>query len=44
MVGGRDVMLSTFFVGVSGASVHVALPHLMTAFGLNIEQGQWVLT
>lgn len=38
------VMLSTFFVGVSGSSVNVALPPIMTAFGLNIEQGQWVIT
>jgi DHA2 family multidrug resistance protein len=38
------VMLSAFFVVVSGASVNVALPPIMTAFGLNIEQGQWVIT
>jgi MFS transporter, DHA2 family, multidrug resistance protein len=38
------VMLSTFFVGVSGSSVNVALPPIMTAFGLNIEQGQWIIT
>ena len=38
------VMLSTFFVVVSGASVNVALPPMMTAFGLNLDQGQWVIT
>lgn len=38
------VMLSTFLVVVSGASVNVALPPIMTAFGLNLDQVQWVLT
>jgi DHA2 family multidrug resistance protein len=38
------VMLSAFLVVVSGASVNVALPPLMTAFGLNLDQVQWVIT
>ena len=41
---GATVMLSAFFVVLSGASVNVALPPIMTAFGLNIDQWQWVIT
>ena len=38
------VMLSSFLVVSSGATVNVALPSLMTAFGLNLDQVQWVMT
>lgn len=38
------VMLSAFLVVVSGASVNVALPPIMTAFGFNLDQAQWVIT
>src|SRR5215831_16907470 len=38
------VMLSAFLVVASGATVNVALPSMMTAFGLNLDQIQWVMT
>lgn len=38
------VMLSAFLVVASGATVNVALPSMMTAFGLNLDQVQWVMT
>src|SRR5438093_11783505 len=38
------VMLSAFLVVASGATVNVALPSMMTAFGLNLDQVQWVIT
>jgi DHA2 family multidrug resistance protein len=37
-------MLSAFLVVISGASVNVTLPSMMTAFGLNLDQVQWVIT
>src|SRR6266545_1216420 len=38
------VMLSAFLVVASGATVNVALPSMMTTFGLNLDQVQWVMT
>ena len=38
------VMLSAFIVVMSGATVSVALPPIMTAFGLNIDEAQWIVT
>lgn len=38
------VMLSAFLTVMSSASVNVALPPMMTAFGLSIDQAQWVIT
>ncbi len=38
------VMLSAFLVVMNNATVNVALPPIMTAFGLNIDQVQWVIT
>lgn len=38
------VMLSSFLVVASGATVNVALPSMMTAFGFNLDQVQWVIT
>jgi DHA2 family multidrug resistance protein len=38
------VMLSGFLVVVSGATMNVALPPIMTAFGLNLDQAQWIIT
>ena len=37
-------MLSAFLVVVSGAAMNVALPPIMTTFGLNLDQAQWILT
>src|SRR5688572_2861636 len=37
-------MLSGFLVVVSGATMNVALPPIMTAFGLNLDQAQWIIT
>jgi DHA2 family multidrug resistance protein len=37
-------MLSTFLTVMSGASVNVALPPMMTAFSLSLDQAQWVIT
>jgi DHA2 family multidrug resistance protein len=37
-------MLSAFLVVMSNATVNVALPPIMTAFGLNLDQAQWVMT
>ena len=37
------VTLSTFLNSVSQGSVQVALPSMMTAFGLNIDQAQWIV-
>jgi DHA2 family multidrug resistance protein len=37
-------MLSAFLVVMNNATVNVALPPMMTAFGLNIDQVQWVVT
>ncbi len=38
------VMLGAFFVVVSGATVNVTLPEMMTAFGMNLDEVQWVIT
>jgi DHA2 family multidrug resistance protein len=37
-------MFSAFLTVMSGASVNVALPPMMTAFGLNLDQAQWIIT
>jgi DHA2 family multidrug resistance protein len=38
------VMFSAFLTVMSGATVNVALPPMMTAFGLNLDQAQWIIT
>ena len=38
------VMLSAFLVVVNTSTVNVTLPPIMTAFGLNIDQAQWLIT
>jgi len=38
------VMLSAFLVVVNTATVNVTLPPMMTAFGMNLDQAQWVIT
>src|SRR5215831_10402387 len=38
------VMLSAFLVVVSGSAMNVALPPIMTTFGMNLDQAQWILT
>lgn len=38
------VMLSAFLVVVNTATVNVTLPPIMTAFGMNLDQAQWVIT
>ncbi|MGH8058615.1 MAG: MFS transporter, partial [Candidatus Entotheonellia bacterium] len=38
------VMLGAFLVVVSSATVNVTLPQMMTAFGMNLDQVQWVIT
>src|SRR5215510_13008172 len=38
------MMLSAFLVVVSGSAMNVALPPIMTTFGLNLDQAQWILT
>ncbi len=38
------VTLSSFLVTMSQNAVQVALPPIMTAFGLNLDQAQWVIT
>lgn len=37
-------MLSSFMVVVNTSTVNVTLPPMMTAFGLNLDQAQWVIT
>jgi DHA2 family multidrug resistance protein len=37
-------MLNAFMTVLNGASVNVALPPMMTALGLNLDQAQWVIT
>ena len=37
-------MLSSFLVIMSNATMNLALPPIMTAFGLNLDQVQWVIT
>jgi DHA2 family multidrug resistance protein len=38
------VMFNAFLTVMSGATVNVALPPMMTAFGLSLDQAQWVIT
>lgn len=38
------MMLSAFLVISSGAMVNVALPPMMTALSLNLDQAQWIIT
>ncbi len=38
------VIFAAFLTVMSSASVNVALPPMMTAFGLNLDQAQWVIT
>jgi MFS transporter, DHA2 family, multidrug resistance protein len=38
------VMLGAFLVVVSGATINVALPPLMTTFSMNLDEVQWVIT
>lgn len=38
------VMSSAFLVVVNTSTVNVTLPPMMTAFGLNLDQAQWVIT
>ena len=38
------VMLRAFLVVVSGATVNVALPPIMTTFSMNLDEVQWVIT
>lgn len=37
------VMVSGFLVSMSQTAVQVALPQIMTVFGLNLEQAQWIV-
>ena len=37
-------MVSGFLVSMSQTAVQVALPQIMTVFGLNLEQAQWIVT
>ena len=37
-------MLSAFLVVASGSTVNIILPPMMTAFGLNLDQVQWVIS
>jgi len=38
------VMLGAFLVVISTATVNVALPQMMTVFGMNLDEVQWVIT
>lgn len=38
------VMFSAFLTVVNNATVNVALPPIMTAFGLNLDEAQWIIT
>ena len=38
------VSLSGFLVGMSQMAVQVALPQIMTGFGLDLDHAQWVIT
>lgn len=38
------VILAAFLTVMSSATVNVALPPMMTAFGLNLDQAQWIIT
>ncbi len=38
------VMLNAFMVIMNNATINLALPPMMTAFGFNLDQVQWVIT
>jgi MFS transporter, DHA2 family, multidrug resistance protein len=38
------VMLSSFLVPLSQSAMQVALPQIMTVFGLDLDQAQWIVT
>lgn len=38
------VTLSAFLVVMNNATTNVALPRLMTAFGMNLDEAQWLIT
>jgi MFS transporter, DHA2 family, multidrug resistance protein len=38
------VMLSSFLVPMSQSAMQVALPQMMTVFGLDLDQAQWIVT
>ncbi|GIX49272.1 MAG: EmrB/QacA family drug resistance transporter [Candidatus Tectimicrobiota bacterium] len=38
------VMLSAFLTVMNSATVNIALPPMMTAFGLSLDQAQWIIT
>src|SRR3989442_3012283 len=38
------VMVSGFLVSMSQTAVQVALPQIMTVFGLDLEHAQWIVT
>ncbi len=38
------VCVSSFLVAMSQVAVQVALPQIMTVYGLNIDQAQWIIT
>jgi DHA2 family multidrug resistance protein len=38
------VTLSAFLVVMNNATTNVALPRLMTAFGMNLDEAQWIIT
>ena len=38
------VMLSAFLVVINSVTVNMALPQMMTVFGLDLDQVQWVIT
>lgn len=38
------VCVSSFLVTMSQVAVQVALPQIMTVYGLNIDQAQWIVT
>lgn len=38
------MMLSAFMIVVNSSTVNVTLPPMMTTFGLNLDQAQWIIT
>ena len=44
VVGRSYVTLSAFLVVMNNATVNVALPQMMTAFSLNLDEAQWIIT
>ena len=38
------VMLNVFIVTMNNATANLALPSIMTAFGMSLDQAQWVIT